>query len=83
MSVIVIRNDERLDVRDEGVLIGYVDEYDVLYGINNSGYAERIGDVSHRSEIVGKLIDWQKQQQKEMDICAHKTKIVFKFVVWA
>lgn len=41
---------------------GYVDETGTLYGIDGKGFANEISQINHRTEIIGKLIDWRKSQ---------------------
>lgn len=69
MTFTLVRNDDRLDVRDEdGTLRGYL-QGDTLYGITHAGYAEPIGEINHRSEITGKLKKWiEKNTPRTLDI---------------
>lgn len=44
-------------------MIGYVDQKDTLFGINAAGYAELVGQINNRTEIVGKLREWQEKNK--------------------
>ena len=60
MSITLYQNNDLLEIRDKGALIGYV-EHHVLYGLNARGYSERIDEIEHRSEITNKLQMWRKE----------------------
>jgi hypothetical protein len=50
------------DVMNGNTRSGYVDESGSLFGIDGKGYANEIGPINHRTEIIGKLIEWRTQQ---------------------
>ena len=58
---IVTRND-RIEAYRENTLIGYA-ENDHLYAMDTNGFAVPIGEISHRSEIAGKIDAWLKQSK--------------------
>lgn len=50
----------RIDVMSGNTLVGYVDN-DQLYGIDSKGFADLVGSVNHRTEIIGKLKAWRNK----------------------
>lgn len=50
----------RIDVMSGNTLVGYVDN-DQLYGIDSKGFADLVGSVNHRTEIIGKLKVWRNK----------------------
>lgn len=61
-SITLYQKDELLEVREDGALIGYVEERK-LFGINAAGYAVPVGEIDDRTEIIGKLHVWRESQQ--------------------
>lgn len=68
MSITLVRNDERTDLREDGQTVGYVENYK-LFGFNNFGYGEEICQIEHQSEIVPKFKEWRKSlSTKELEL---------------
>lgn len=62
-TIKIVTRNARIEAFRSNQLIGYV-ENDELFAIDGSGYAEQIGTVGHRSEIAGKLIEWQQKDKR-------------------
>lgn len=54
----LVTHENRINVMRENNVVAYV-ENDVLFAIDSNGYAEEIGVINHRVEIIGKLKIWK------------------------
>lgn len=60
MKTRVIFQNDRTELLVNGELKAYVNEDDVLYGIDREGYAVKIGTIEHRSQIEKEWKKWRK-----------------------
>ena len=62
----VIQSDEGYKVWKNNKLIGFVDEKDVLHGIDpNTGYSVEICPIGHTGEIQSLLEKWLKRVKRK------------------